>query len=91
MISVHMLVISVVEKCFRRRLNSFIPLKKSLFIEITVLIIYIAYSRLYIHRLTLNIYKLNIVMNRYLFCCRRINLFLRKALIFVATCHYQTH
>jgi len=52
-------VISVVEKYFRLGLKYFFPPKKKLIycIEITALIIYIAYSSTYINKLTLNIYK----------------------------------
>ena len=58
-ITVDMPVISVVEKYFRLGLKYFFPPKKKLIycIEITALIIYIAYSSTYINKLTLNIYK----------------------------------
>jgi len=51
-------VISVVERYFRLGLKYLIPLKESLFTAYNyVLIVYIAYSSIYIHEFTLHIYN----------------------------------
>jgi len=87
-----MLVISVVEKYFRLGLKYLIPLKKIIYcIKSTVVIIYIAYSSTCIHKFTLNVLYINKTnsspRNVPLLCCRRVNSFLSRALIAVATSH----
>jgi len=82
--------ILVMKKYFRLGLKYLIPLKKLIYcIEITVLIIYIVYSSTYIHKFPLNTVYINKTntspRNVSLFCCRRVNPFLSKALHFIAT------